>query len=693
MLEEATDQKESEIDGEQGNGLLEEATEEKESESDGEEDETAGGEGNELGEEATEEKESENEGDGDAGEKDEDVPEEEQTSPEKEEISPEEEETAEGEETAEDKVDQENEPEGEEETSEETEGGEEEADEEADKDEGSEIEGAVDSKEDTTDEENQDGADADAEDEAETDSEDEEDGTEPPEAAGSSDEESDEEDMLPDTFIANTLSGAQHGIGSRPNAGHSRARTKEKQMDRFKDTIKDERQSYLLKRKGIGHFLRKDGTRDKRGKPLEQTPPEEMTKAMKQYTPGTSEFDKRKKALIARMNRGNRKARKDADTVVLKKESLPFRKDVRKPGFAKKAAEHIPGLKRMVKMTEEEELILDVSLSLTVALETGLMMGIDDLKARTVMRRWLDLLSVSLPPEWGIHRLIDDLRSRFTYATKNKDIFRTIIREHPLPRQGWSSSCKTNRSASGFSCGFWKLLHTVAVGVAEQQGGKSLVVSGMMSPTTKTFSPMEAADTIRDYINEFFTCRPCRENFVKNYDACENNRRCDRLTDEIDGATTADWKELPLWLWEVHNEVSVRIVKERVESSYGPKGVKNHATVKDEVGAIWPNVETCILCFNGDGTWNEGQIFRFLEKSYWPDAELDPMHDKLLTFDGEASSGLGAMLALTLLILWAVYSVIGKHSSSIQHSVLAARHAVSRRAGLALGGGGKTRSA
>ena len=171
-------------------------------------------------------------------------------------------------------------------------------------------------------------------------------------------------------------------------------------------------------------------------------------------------------------------------------------------------------------------------------------------------------------------------------------------------------------------------MHTATVGIAEQRGGKNLVESGMVLPTTKTFSPMEAADTIRNYIDKFLTCRPCREHFLETYDDCENNRRCDRLAEDLDEATTADWKELPLWLWEVHNDVSVRVAREKVESIY-VKGVRRKATTADEVKAMWPNVDNCILSFHDDGTWNEGELFHFLERIYWPGSEVDPMQDKL----------------------------------------------------------------
>lgn len=506
------------------------------------------------------------------------------------------------------------------------------------------------------------------------------------EPASEADNEDDdaEENMLPDDEVEDSLPDltsfeAPHlnlATQRRRDAGHAVARNKEKKLNRFSPQMLTEKTKYMNRRKGLGGFIRKDGTRDSRGRPLPRSTPEEMTVAMKQNTPGTAEYMQRKQAMYDRLKK-NKKFRKNPVTN-LKKEELPFKKDVRKSGFIKNAAEHIPVVKRIVKMSPEEELILDASLSFTIALETGVSMGLEDLKARATLRKWLDLLSIALPPEWAIHRLIDDLRRQFMFITQKRENMKSVVMKHPLPRSGWSNSCRSSGMKTGFSCGFWKLMHTVTVGIAEQRGGQNLVESGMVLPTAKIFSPLEAADTIRDYIDKFFTCRSCRQHFVENYDDCDKNRRCDRLTDNVEGASTADWKELPLWLWEVHNEVSIRLVREKVGSSYGKMGVRKMVTASDEIKAVWPNVDNCILCFYDDGTWNEGEVFRFLERSYWPGAEVDPKHYRLLTFDDESTSSFGFLWIITILIVWIIYSAIGKNSASIQKSVLTAKHMVSK---------------
>lgn len=202
-------------------------------------------------------------------------------------------------------------------------------------------------------------------------------------------------------------------------------------------------------------------------------------------------------------------------------------------------------------------------------------------------------------------------------------------------------------------------MHVVTVGVADLRGGMNLLDSGLVGPQTKLFSPIDAADAIRDYINEFFNCQPCRENFVKTYDNCSNNRRCDRLTEEVEGASIADWKELPLWLWEVHNEVSVRLMNEQVQRS-------KRLGLHDEIAVIWPTLDTCFLCFHEDGTWDEAEVFKHLESTYWPDSELDPKSERLIQYDETEKYKVGLVLWLVMFIaLCFVYSLIKRTSPAL----------------------------
>ena len=440
------------------------------------------------------------------------------------------------------------------------------------------------------------------------------------------------------------------------DAGYSKGKIKYKTMDRYNQTLKGEKENYLQKRHS------RLGNNFIRSKDDEKVVYEEMTKGMKRASPGTKEFHDRR-----------------------------YSKDISNPKWFKSAARRIPLVKRIFQMSEEEALILDASLSFLVGIETGLSMGLEDIGSKEALRSWLNLLAVSLPPEWGIHKLIAYLRNNFEYATKNKDTLRRIIKEYAFPRKGWSTSCQNKKKGTdGFSCGLWKLLHIVTIGVAEQRGGQNLIDSEMMTPETKVFSPSGAADTIRNYIDKFFNCRPCREHFVKMYDDC-SNRRCDRLTNHVGSKNPADWKELSLWLWEVHNEVSIKIVREGVSKTF-TNGVNNIPSIRDEVSAIWPNIDSCILCFGNDGSWFNGEIFQLLERIYWPDSEVDPTFDKLLKVDGEGSSIAGLLWVMTFLIVWLVYKVTGNQSKSIQSSLIVARQLISQGPGVSMGITDKSRT-
>jgi hypothetical protein len=353
-----------------------------------------------------------------------------------------------------------------------------------------------------------------------------------------------------------------------------------------------------------------------------------MTKKMKIHKPGTAEFEARQKQLLEHIQKYNKEHNikrlfdvgKETPKPVLeslRKDSLPFRKEIPKQNLVKGAIAKVPILKHFARPSREEEMILDVSVSFYMHLETGIYGGIGG-KLMTedkivALSDYLDLVSLSLPPEWHLHVLVDELRSRFEYVAEGYGNMMEVMRKYPIQPKMWSRDCTTDRGRFhvGFDCGFWKLLHTMTLGVAEQRGGMNLVESGMVNSDTKTFSPLEAADVIRNLMKYYYGKNGY--SFVENYDDCKRHRRCDRLTDDKEGATIGDWKELALWLWEVHNEIAVKIVKEKkAEHRKMPEG-----TLIEEMEVIWPTIDQCFMCFDEDGTWNENEVFYFLEQNYW----------------------------------------------------------------------------
>ena len=419
-------------------------------------------------------------------------------------------------------------------------------------------------------------------------------------------------------------------------AGTQMARAgKPRDMDRWRQHVAEKKNSIQQRQKGLRSIVKKDPSRPSSLRPMRGRAPAEgkatdfATKAMRANTPGTKEYNDRKQKIIKRIDMASKrrnpvaaatlKTTASGTTPILRKGSLPYQKEIKKPSFVRKQVEKIPLVKRIVKMTPEEELILDASLSFIHGLKYGIFTSDDALtpEKRSALKNWLSLLSVSLPPEWGLHRLIDKLIKKFEAISKSDTALERVLSEYELPRQYWSKDCRRKGGVGGgFSCGFWKLMHITTVGVAEHKGGHNLVESEMVGTSTQIFSPIDAADTIREYIGHFFTCSECRDHFVKTYDDCDKNRRCARLTEETEFASDSDWKELALWLWEVHNDVSVRLLKERhikKAAKYGTKSLQ----LGDEITALWPDVGGCLMCFDEDGTWDEPEVFRMLERTYW----------------------------------------------------------------------------
>jgi hypothetical protein len=447
----------------------------------------------------------------------------------------------------------------------------------------------------------------------------------------------------------NAQNEANNGVKS--DAGALKGKREPRDMDKWKQLIAESKKK-LEKRKA---YLRK--VRANVAEPG-------ATKIMKANTPGTTEYSERVDSLLRKINSLRKKRGVPplkTPIEIVKKAKKALKKEIKEPRFAEK----VPVIKRLVKLTPEEENILDASLSFIAGLKYGLFMTNDALKAKqkSALQAWLDLLSVSLPPEWGLHALIDELNDNMDSVAQGRQNLLKILSKHPLPRNIHSASCRKPGSPQGFSCGLWKLFHTATVGITEHRGGLNLLESGVVAADTHIFSPAEAAHAIREYIAHFFGCTECRKHFIAKYDEC-SFRRCDRLTSDATSATPDDWKQLPLWLWEVHNDVSVSVAHDRIdrqlESKSHSRAKVAHLTRADEIKHLFPSLETCFQCFDGSGSWDEDAVFEFLEATYW--SGPDVMADKLLQYkDTDAyTSGSGFFWFVIIVVIVGFFVTRGR---------------------------------
>jgi hypothetical protein len=237
----------------------------------------------------------------------------------------------------------------------------------------------------------------------------------------------------------------------------------------------------------------------------------------------------------------------------------------------------------------------------------------------------------------NLHELIDTLNANIDEITSSEVKLKSILESHFIPDSNWSKSCTAEAGSlgehvnehrpiiivslqltrifilQGFFCGFWKLLHIMSLGVAEQAGGLMLREA---IPSVRVFSTQEAASVLREYMIYFFNCDKCVKRFVGQYDSC-GLQRCNRLSEQTEFVSVDTWRQFPLWMWEVHNDVS-RSKANRAVEIFESRGRKAEARMFErDMRAVYPHIDQCVTCFDHEGKWNIDAVYNYLEREYW----------------------------------------------------------------------------
>lgn len=262
---------------------------------------------------------------------------------------------------------------------------------------------------------------------------------------------------------------------------------------------------------------------------------------------------------------------------------------------------------------------------------------------------WLELLADVLPPQMKrTHELIQHLIDNFTRATLGLPIMMDLIREKfpPMKEETWRT-CTYEGNENGYTCGLWQLFHVMSMGVVEHN-------KHAKSPIPTRY----VAETLRNYIENFFQCDVCRMNFLYMYDNCEFDG-CHRLSNEP-STSEHDWKELPLWLWETHNDVNVRLMGERLE-----RDNQDPPNEREQQQARWPSLYQCPNCWREDHSWDQDEVFEELHSMYWagnPTRIKIQATDPVLEDDTQPRGTprswkiAGVIFSMVLLLVWAAKS-------------------------------------
>jgi thiol oxidase len=257
-----------------------------------------------------------------------------------------------------------------------------------------------------------------------------------------------------------------------------------------------------------------------------------------------------------------------------------------------------------------EELKQDIHLSFDFAMRDGVFSSNEALEEApsAALKDWLRLLYKVIPISWEMHALLNELIKDFNYVTKHEDYLYSILDQYPPPSSTWSVACSHGDPDAGYTCGLWELFHAMTVGFVNYNTDAN---------ENRRIAPAVAANALRNYVDHFFGCAECRLNFLTMYDSCAYNR-CNRLVDKASGVAkdrVHSWAELPLYLFEVHNGVNVRLMKEKAARE------GRETTLEDEIGVLWPSRRDCRACWKSDSKkgkveWDATNVYKWLQLEY-----------------------------------------------------------------------------
>mmetsp|Transcript_9045 Transcript_9045/g.14073 ORF Transcript_9045/g.14073 Transcript_9045/m.14073 type:complete len:597 (+) Transcript_9045:60-1850(+) len=341
----------------------------------------------------------------------------------------------------------------------------------------------------------------------------------------------------------------------------------------------------------------------------------------------------------------------------LKEEEL-LQKDREKLLEIEKRAQDEKGPNQMIKVesdhlqeilhphTDHSDVYADAMASLFLSIDDTTRKVGDGLtwsrKEHRIFREWIDLLHWSLPTRnmAKAHNIINDLRNNIAVIREKPDEITDILETHNFYSEGadWSKSCNDkNRADKGYACGFWKLLHIISIGVYSQH-------RQVLGDLERVAVP-HIVKTIHDYVKVFgFAANNVeQELLVESLGNCTKDEKCQRkiglkrtglfsefFTRTIPQTDDKSWKELSIFLWEIHQTYRRATLNEALQELQWPSAVAcpkcfSKKRVTDVQNTNLEQIDDSIIVdsFN-QIIWNKEPLFTYLKHEYWPRALQTP---------------------------------------------------------------------
>lgn len=125
-------------------------------------------------------------------------------------------------------------------------------------------------------------------------------------------------------------------------------------------------------------------------------------------------------------------------------------------------------------------------------------------------------------------------------------------------------------TSPGYTCALWQLLHATAQALSDDPDAGSKWLR-----------------TTRSFLEHYFGCSECRENFVT-------------MTAQPEALVVTNRRDAVLWLWRAHSSATERIAKEQ----HAPRDPER-----------WPSDQQCSSCREGEA-WNDDEVYAMLDAYY-----------------------------------------------------------------------------
>jgi len=247
----------------------------------------------------------------------------------------------------------------------------------------------------------------------------------------------------------------------------------------------------------------------------------------------------------------------------------------------------------------------DAHLSFDFAMKTAIFTQSGPLpeNSKKTLREFLFAMKRTLPLNSSMQPVVRDLLMNFESIVRSSTALDKVMVKHPPPKRIDEWSRASSQHGTGYTAGLWILFHIMSVGFVQW--------NHVAIDDEQIIIPTSMAEILRNYVEHFFQCEACRLNFLSDYDACMYDR-CNRLTTTAKSGTLQQFIQYPLWLYETHNAINVRLRKERLEKNF-----EENFTTQGEV--VWPPLASCSFCWLSEDKdrWDEVEVYKFLQQTYW----------------------------------------------------------------------------